>query len=438
MSDFCVNSLYITMLAIEFLVFIIFSGSFFQFSKTIVKTIAGSIAAFLVNYWLLFALQQYSSMKLLVGCTAFALLSKYLYAISITRSFFVAITYLALINLTDNLFLFFVSALTYQNIDQLMSDPYVYFFLGFSAKIVEVLLVALIHMWGKRRFYSRSSFPQNYVKLSIFPIASLVCTVTLLNAFFLYPQAAPQLLLCTMVLLIADISIILLLNQFEMQQQAIIDNRLLERELKLAHDNMEALAASYASQRKLTHDFQNELAVLQGLLQQDQIGSEAKATNYINQLLKQEYTPILAISTHRIVVDVLLNQKYTIAAQKEIKFRIQLNDLSKFPLPDDAMVVVLSNLLDNALDACEQIDDPDNRFISVKAQTSADDSILYIENSVSKPVKISDGHIATTKKDVPLHGYGLQNVIAVINSFGGTYAMQCEDLIFSFVIAFHQ
>jgi len=437
MSDFLIRSLHITMLVIEFSVFIIFSSSFFQFRRTMVKVIVGNIVAFLVNYWLLFAVQHYALMKILIGCIAFVVLSKYLYSISIVRCLFVTITYLSLINLADNLFLFFVSALTRQNISQLMADVYVYFFLGFSAKIVEVLLVALIRVWGKSRFYQRNSFTKNYIKLSISPIVSLICTVTLLNAFFLYPQAAPQLLLCTVILLIADIATVLLLDQFEMQQQAIIDNHLLQRELKLAHDNIGSLATSYANERKLTHDFQNELVVLQGLLQHDQIGNETKAANYINQLLKQEYAPTLAISTHRIVVDVLLNQKCAVANQEEIKFRVQLDDLSEFPLPDDALVVVLSNLLDNALDACKQIKDPDNRFILVKTQMSADDSILYIENSVAKPVKISDGHIATTKKDALQHGYGLQNVISVVNSFGGTYAMQCEDLKFSFVIAFN-
>lgn len=437
MSEFLINTLHITLLAIEFLVFIIFSNSFFPFRRTAVKTIIGSVVAFLINYLLLFAAFHHTSMKLLVGCAAFTVLSKYLYSISMVRCLFAAITYLSLINLTDNLFLSILSALTQQAVGQLMVDPYQYFLFGFSAKIAEILLVALIHMWGKQRFYRRNSFPKNYIKLSIFPIVSMVCTVTLLNVVFSYPQAAPQLLLCTTILLIADIAIIFLLDQFEAQQIAIMDSNLLQRELKLAHDNMESLAASYANERKLTHDFQNELAVLQGLLQQDQTGSGAKAANYINQLLQREYVPSLAISTHRTVVDVLLNQKYSVAVQKGIKFQVQLDDLSKFPLPDDALVVVMSNLLDNAIEACELITDPGHRFILIKAQVSAEDSVLYIENSVSVPGTIQDGHMATTKKDTLHHGYGLQNVISVVNSFSGTYAMQFQDLTFSFVVAFH-
>lgn len=434
MSEFLMDVLHMSVLAIEFLVFIIFSNSFFPFNKSIAKITLASIASFLLNYWLLLTIQSHTFIKLLVGCIVFSVLSKYLYLISIAHCLFAAITYLSLINLLDNIFIFFMSTLDHQSISQLMADPYVYFFLAFSAKIVEILIVALIRVWGKRRFYKRESFPANYLKLSIFPIVSLICTVTLLNTYLAYPQSTPQLLLCTIILLAADIAIILLLDQFDAQQQAILDNRLLQRELKLAHDSISSLAASYANERKLTHDCQNELAVIQGLLKKSQ--AETVATNYISQLLKQEYVPSLSISTHRTVVDVLLNQKYAIAVQKQIKFRVHLDDLSNFPLPDDALVVVLSNLVDNAIEACEQINDPSKRLILVKAHVSGEDSILFIENSVASPVKISNGHIATTKKDALRHGYGLQNVFAVINSFGGIYALQCSDLKFSFAISF--
>lgn len=158
--------------------------------------------------------------------------------------------------------------------------------------------------------------------------------------------------------------------------------------------------------------------------------------DYINQLLNQEYVSALAVSTHRTVADVLLNQKYIMATQKQIKFRVQLDDLSHFPLSDDALVVVLSNLIDNAIEACEKICNPHSRYISVKAQVSSDESILYVENSVAAPVKIIDGHIATTKDDSFQHGYGIQNVLSIIKSHNGIYAMQCEELRFSFVVYF--
>lgn len=434
MSEFLIKDLHIFVVAIEFFVFIILSSSFFQFRQPVAKIIGACFAAFGINYGILIFFGHYVSIKLLLGVIVFVLLSKYLYAISIVRSFFLIIAYLSIINIGDNVLLFSISAATQQSMSELLADPYAYYLQAFSAKLIETVGVTLIHAWGKQRFYKRTSFMWNYIRFSVFPIISLICSVTLLNTFVEYPQATPQLLLCTIALLVSDIVIIILLDQFEAQQQSILDNRLLRRELELAHNSIVSLSASYSNERKLTHDFQNKLAVIQGLLQQDQAGEQTM--DYINQLLNQEYVSALAVSTHRTVADVLLNQKYIMATQKQIKFRVQLDDLSHFPLSDDALVVVLSNLIDNAIEACEKICDPHSRYILIKAQVSNDESILYVENSVAVPVKIVDGYIATTKDNAFQHGYGIQNVLSIIKSHNGIYAMQCKELRFSFVVNF--
>lgn len=271
--------------------------------------------------------------------------------------------------------------------------------------------------------------------MSLFPIMSLICAATLLNAFLFYPQTAPQLLLCNIVLLVSDFVIIILLDRFEAQQQAVLDNRILQQELKIAHENIVSLSASYSNERKLTHDFQNKLMVIRGLLLQENAGEETES--YIEELLSQKYVPSLAISTHRTVVDVLLNHKYTIATQKQTRFQVQLDDLSEFPLPDDALVVVLSNLIDNAIEACDKILDSQKRFILVKAHVNSAESILCVENSISSPIKIVDGHITTTKKDPLQHGYGLQNVSSIISSHSGTYAIHCEEKELRFFFVAH-
>lgn len=434
MSGFLMTGLYMGMLAVEFFVFVILSSSFFQFRKTAAKTAVICVIAYFANYVFLTHMGQNVVIKLLQAGVVFILLSKCLYSISIVHCIFSAIIFLSFVNIGDNILAFFLSAAGHMSIAEVIAEPFSYYLQAYFAKTVELVIAALIHAWGKRRFYTRGSFALSYLKLTIFPAMSLVCAVTLMNTFLVYPQATPQLFLCTMILLVSDIVIILLLDQFEAQQQAMVDNQLLQRELRLAHDNIQSLSVSYSNERKLTHDFQNELAVIQGLLRQEQAG--AKTADYIDQLMNQEYVPILAVSTHRAVADVLLNQKYIVAGQKQIRFQVQLDDLSGFPLPDDALVVVLSNLIDNALDACEKVEDPDNRSILVKARVSNEESMLYIENAVAAPVKISNGYIATTKKNRLQHGYGLQNVLSIIKAYDGVYAMRCENLKFSFVLSF--
>ena len=299
----------------------------------------------------------------------------------------------------------------------MMSDPHGYYLLAFTSKIVEVFLVAIIHGPIKGQFHKRESTPNDYLRILIFPFITLLSSTVMLNAFLNYPETAPHLLICVLFLLFFDVAAIILLNHIEHQQQALTESRILQQELKLAQDSISMLAASYSNERRLTHDFQNKLLTIQGLIEQDKSGLEASA--YLKSLVNQNYSPSLPISTHRIVVDVILNRKYQTAQEKQIVFNAHLDDLSTFPIPDDAFVVILSNLLDNAIEACEKIENVSSRKITLKAKSSHEEAILCIENSVNQPVKIIDNKIVSTKTNPFHHGYGLQNVFSLVNANGG-------------------
>lgn len=133
-------------------------------------------------------------------------------------------------------------------------------------------------------------------------------------------------------------------------------------------------------------------------------------------------------------MDIILNQKFAIAKSRNIRFTFQLDDLSAFPLADDALITVLSNLIDNAIEASEKIEDPQARFISLKMRVEPQAAFLYIENTTAEPVLIQNNRILTTKKNPLEHGYGLQNVISVLNQNHALYLLNydSEAHIFSF------
>ena len=52
-------------------------------------------------------------------------------------------------------------------------------------------------------------------------------------------------------------------------------------------------------------------------------------------------------------VDTILNTKLLEAEQKSIEVHMEVDHMVKFPLADYDLCVVLSNLFDNAIEACE-------------------------------------------------------------------------------------
>ena len=105
----------------------------------------------------------------------------------------------------------------------------------------------------------------------------------------------------------------------------------------------------------MTHDFQNQLSIIYGLAECE--APHGELLPYIQTVMKDSMSTSLIVKTGRLVVDVLLSQKYHIAQSKGVHFLFQLDDLTCFGLKDEHLVVVLSNLVDNAIEACEKITD---------------------------------------------------------------------------------
>jgi sensor histidine kinase regulating citrate/malate metabolism len=224
---------------------------------------------------------------------------------------------------------------------------------------------------------------------------------------------------------------IVLLNYLERQQAMVLDNAILRQSLKIESEHIRSLQESYSSQRKQTHDFNNQLAVLRSMAEHN--APQEDFSEYLSHILAIEFPPIIYVNTHRMVVDIILSQKCTFAKNKKIDLELRLDDLSNFPLPDDALVIVLTNLIDNAMEACEKILTPSQRKIILTMHVKPMVSFLRIENTTAEPVHISNNTIATTKTDSFAHGYGLKNVCTMLERHGGTYAMAYrEDGTFCF------
>ena len=129
-------------------------------------------------------------------------------------------------------------------------------------------------------------------------------------------------------------------------------------------------------------------------------------------------------------MNVILNQKYVQACDSQITMTMVCNDLSGLTVSEEDLVVLLGNLLDNALEACEKLEH--NRVIQVKMVLEEEQFVLAVRNPAREPVQSKDNRILTSKRDKERHGIGLLNVDDVIRRNGGTSVLKWEDGWFSF------
>ena len=203
------------------------------------------------------------------------------------------------------------------------------------------------------------------------------------------------------------------------------DMLLLRQHMEMQQENMAALEQNYRMQRKSAHEFEHHIQVIRDLADRDEV---AAIREYTERLKKNRSICVYSVNSNHPVIDVILNQKYQTARENDIKMQIQVNDLSEVTIPTDSLVVVLTNLLDNAIEACRRIDG----YREIIGCVLYNDGLYISIRNTSEPVQIVDGKIPTSKQDSLSHGFGLMSVTYVLDKLDAEYTFGYEDGWFDF------
>ena len=185
--------------------------------------------------------------------------------------------------------------------------------------------------------------------------------------------------------------------------------------------------------RKLRHDMKNHLNII-GMLIADEKTPEAK--NYLTEL-NQEFAVTAKSYCSNEVVNAVLNSKEQSAAEAQIRCEFQI-DLAEDPQMEDIdLCALLSNTLDNAIEACRKIPEASKRFLSVKARCQKGFFSYKVVNSKANEVTEENGCFVTSKKDAGLHGIGLKNVKQIAAKYEGYVEVSYDEHSFTVVVRIH-
>ena len=97
-------------------------------------------------------------------------------------------------------------------------------------------------------------------------------------------------------------------------------------------------------------------------------------------------------------------------------------------------MLLFSNLIDNAIEAVEKIQDAARRIVTIKLRSENDVFFIYCETPTAIPVEIRGNSVLTTKKQAADHGYGTLNIIQVLEEHNDIYSFAFDKakMLFSF------
>lgn len=290
--------------------------------------------------------------------------------------------------------------------------------------VLFVVVLGIEHFWNRGREVQMKG--SAWILMICFPVLSMVIMLVMLFSFLGRDSSAGYLIVSFGIMLMNIVMFEWLKFVSEREKRWNQIRLLQERNEERIHIYHE-MSTNYEEQKRILHDYNNHVGCIQGLLKSRQY-EEAEA--YAEKLADTIPDNLYSVHVNNPILNVVLNQKCRMAYTKDISLSFYGNDLSDLWLQEQDAVSLLSNLLDNAIEACEKLEG--ERKIWIKLVREKRQFVLSIRNPVSEPVVIKDNEIFTSKEDKRKHGIGLKNVQMILDKYEGMGMMRYEKGCFSY------
>jgi Signal transduction histidine kinase regulating citrate/malate metabolism len=297
--------------------------------------------------------------------------------------------------------------------------------------IVLLCILVIKKQFGKKSIEVLTD--TEWLKFLIFPMFTIIIIASMLS-YCRYVETSEQ----TMLLFIGafgmigmNIVVFYLINDIVERETQLYESRIFQLQAKNQVEKYQSISENFDKQKKRTHEYINQIECVKSLLKQKQY---SKLEEYVKEICGTLDRELDAIDTNNIIVNAILNTKYQEAEANGIVFVLKVNDLSGLKIEDKDMVTILSNLLNNAIEACKKCEW--NRRI-LKLKIVIEDGMIKIgvRNTFSSPILYENGEIKSTKLvRAEEHGAGIKNIIEVIEKYDGSYVIKENNQEFYFSI----
>ena len=222
---------------------------------------------------------------------------------------------------------------------------------------------------------------------------------------------------------------ILFIQQLKEQLETNTRNQAMERLLQIQHDQYSMLQARIAENRRARHDLRQHLRVIQDCVKR---GDLEDLKSYLAEYEKQFPSHSDHIYCNSYAVNAILAFYADKAENHNIRLDVKIQMSDTPVIPETEFCVLLGNLLENALDAC-QTGHPESEtsqpFIRVCAiQTGTSTLSITVDNtSVFKPTWINEKLVSTKAAG---SGIGTESIRMIAEQYRGDARFEWKDGVF--------
>lgn len=206
-----------------------------------------------------------------------------------------------------------------------------------------------------------------------------------------------------------------------------------QQQVHAIQERMEEVEQFYHGIRQMKHEMKNHMTNIKGLVRN---GSYGDIEQYIDHMDESMNVFEITIKTGNTVTDVIVNDKQKAAEKQGIQFQSEFS----YPKSDGYNAydigVIINNLLQNALEACEKMAEG-KRYIYLSGRQKKKFYMINVKNSFEGEVTFdtkTNLPLSTKGKDTALHGIGLSNVKREADKYMGDVDIRARKNEFSVAV----
>lgn len=241
-------------------------------------------------------------------------------------------------------------------------------------------------------------------------------------------------ILFSVIIVLVAISFIHIMLKVYNSDKQIFESKIVKNELaqtKILLEQREkqylTIAENIDKIRYLRHEMRHQMVLIKGFIKDKNYDELETFVDKINESIAsasqeifcQDYASNLIITYYQSIMD---KEGIRFECNANIPQGIIENNMNK--------CVILGNILENAIEACQRMDKGTDRFISLEVKCKGNSLIIKAENTFDGIVKEENGILLTRKHEENLQGLGLKHIQNSAKLMNGFSSYEYENNIF--------
>lgn len=236
------------------------------------------------------------------------------------------------------------------------------------------------------------------------------------------------LMICSFGLLFSSFFSFYMCERMNKQNEIINREQQYKQQIKSQSKHLDEIMLSQNELRKFKHDLSHHFTTLSGYFADKNYSEGMKYLSDISNIIIVDKG---RVKTGNTPFDAIINVKKSLAQNMGIFFETNIQIPGDLHMDAADVCIIFGNALDNAIEACEKVDDK-----KISVTVTYDNSSIYCKIVNTAIIDEKARRLITHKKDKINHGFGIENIKTALSKYDNIFEIAYgeNEFILKFIV----